>query len=425
MNGVRSALIAAALLATGPAIAMQPLEIFLKAARERNPEARQASANLSQQNAQALVALGRQLPGVSAEASYVRNRYHVLLTIPGAEPLETQKLNVWSGNVTLRVPLVDLASFQRITAANTNAEGFAHALESTRLAVEGQTVQDYFQLLANIALVSTAQNYLEVSRENLRLTQAKLRAGTATRLDVDRAVADVEQQVQQLASAQLQVALAARDLESTTSITPDTSSAQELTDDLHTEPELATFEANLPNVPSVAAAVSATRAAEQQAAAEKLALLPSVAGTFTEFGTNAPGFQPANWYWQAAITGTWAFDLTNVGNIHGSDAAADATRAQELRARLNAGDAIHRFWQTVAADIAQSRSARAQRDASVHAADQARVQYGAGTATQLDLLQAQRDAFRAEVTRIQDDANLLNARAQLRLSTGRSLLPQR
>jgi len=31
-------------------------------------------------------------------------------------------------------------------------------------------------------------------------------------------------------------------------------------------------------------------------------------------------------------------------------------------------------------------------------------------------------AFKAEVTRIQDDANLLNARAQLRLAAGMSLL---
>jgi outer membrane protein TolC len=423
MNALRVQLMTAALLAASPATAMQPLDVFIKAARERNPEAQQASANLAQQSAQALVALGRQLPGVSAEASYLRNQYHVVLDIPGVNPLEIQPLNVWSGNVALRVPLVDLASFRHIAAANTNAESFAHGLESTRLAVEGQTVQDYFQLLANIALVATAHNYLEVSRENLRLSEAKTRAGTATRLDVDRAVADVEQQVQQLAEAQLQVALVARNLETTTSITPDISSAQELTDDLHPEPDLAVLYANLRNVPSVAAAVFATRAAEQQADAEKLALLPSFAGTFTEFGTNAPGFQPSRWTWQAAITATWSFDLTNIGNIRSSDAAADATRAQELRVRLNAGDAIHRYWRTVAADIAQSRSARAQRDAAVHAADQARVQYRAGTATQLDLLQAQRDAFRAEVTRIQDDANLLNARAQLRLSTGRSLLP--
>ena len=411
-----------ALVAASPAMALQPLDVFIKAARERNPDAQQASATLAQQNAQALVALGRQLPGVFTRATYQRNQYEATVEFAGQTSV-IQPLVQRFADVVVTVPLIDLASFRRIAAANTNADSSAHALDATRLAVEGQTVQDYFQLLAAVALVATAQDYLSVSRENLRLTEAKLRAGTATRLDVDRAIADVEQQVQQLALAQLQVALVARDLQSTTSIAPDVSSAEELSDDLHAEPELSAFEVNLPNVPSVAAAAAGTRAAQQLAQAEKLALLPSIAGTFTEFGTNAPGFQPSRWYWQAAIFATWSFDLTNVGNIRASDATADASRARELRVRLEAADAIHRFWQTVAADIAQSRSARAQRDAAVHALEQARVQYRAGTATQLDLLQAQRDAFRAEVTRIQDDANLLNARAQLRLSTGRSLLP--
>jgi len=45
-----------------------------------------------------------------------------------------------------------------------------------------------------------------------------------------------------------------------------------------------------------------------------------------------------------------------------------------------------------------------------------------GTITQLDLLQAQRDAFNSEVSRIQADADLINARVQLRLSAGGSLL---
>src|SRR5262249_56192740 len=108
------------------------------------------------------------------------------------------------------------------------------------------------------------------------------------------------------------------------------------------------------------------------------------------------------------------------GNRRGSEAGAAGAGARELKARLNAGDAIPGYWNPVLANIAQSRSARAGRDASVHAAEQARVQYQAGTATQLDLLQAQRDAFRAEVTLLQTDANLLNARAQLRLAAGRS-----
>jgi outer membrane protein TolC len=368
-----------------------------------------------------LTALGRQLPGIALRGNYYRNQYETHITA-GGPPIVVQPKDQWAGTATLSVPLIDLASFQRIAAANTNADSYARRLEATRLSVEGQTVQDYYQLLANLALVTTAEQYLEVSRENLRITETKLRAGAATRLDVDRATADVETQVQQLASAQLQVALVARDLLSTTSVTPELSTRVELSDDLHPERELSYFENQLPGVPSVTAAVAATHAAEQQATAQKLALLPTIAGSFTEFATNAPGFEPSNWYWQIALTASWTFDLTNIGNIQSFNAAAAATHATEEKTRLSAGDAIHRYWQTVLAGIAQARSARAGRDAATHASEQARVQYLAGSATQLDLLQAQRDAFSAEVTRIQTDANLLNARAQLRLAAGRSLV---
>ena len=56
------------------------------------------------------------------------------------------------------------------------------------------------------------------------------------------------------------------------------------------------------------------------------------------------------------------------------------------------------------------------------AADSARDRYQAGATIQLELLQAQRDAFAADVSRIQADADLVNARAQLRLASGTSLL---
>src|SRR5262249_18628144 len=151
------------------------------------------------------------------------------------------------------------------------------------------------------ALVGVAQQYLEVSQENRRLTETKLRAGAATRLDLDRAVADVEAQVQQLASARLQVALVARDLESTTLVTPDITTTVELNDDLRRERELDSFENELPGVPSVKAAAAATHAAQQQSTAEKLALVPTIAGNFTENYANAPGFQPSHWWWQAGL----------------------------------------------------------------------------------------------------------------------------
>ena len=420
MSSARLSWIAAILVAASPARAIQPLEVFVAGARDRNPDAEKARASLSVQRAQADVELGKQLPGVTVRGGYDRNQYAASFDLAGKR-YALQPLNEWSGSATLSVPLIDLAAFARIAAARTNAESYAYTLEATLLAVESRTAQDYYQLLANRALVPVAEKYLEVSRENLRITQSKLSAGTATRLEVDRALADVEQQVQQLASARLQLALSARDLQSTTSIEPDISSEVELSDDLHSEPDLPLFEGELRNVPSVTAAAAGTRAAQQQAEAQRFALLPTISGYFTEYGTNAPGFQPSSWYWQTGVGFTWSFDLTSVANIRSGDAAAAAAQAQQTRTSLDAGDTIHRYWQTIRAGIAQSRSARAGRDAAVHASEQARVQYLAGTATQLDLLQAQRDAFAAEVTRIQDDANLLNARGQLRLATGRSL----
>ena len=73
----------------------------------------------------------------------------------------------------------------------------------------------------------------------------------------------------------------------------------------------------------------------------------------------------------------------------------------------------------------KSRSARAQAAAAKRAAELATDRYGAGAATQLDVTQAQRDAYLADASRIQADADLALARVQLRLSVGQSLTPGR
>jgi len=56
-----------------PSLALQPLEMFLAGARERNPDELEARATVLEQQGQALSALGRVLPGVAANGSYTRN----------------------------------------------------------------------------------------------------------------------------------------------------------------------------------------------------------------------------------------------------------------------------------------------------------------------------------------------------------------
>jgi len=241
-----------------PSLALQPVEAFVVGARQRNPDELEARANLSQQQAQADSTLGRVLPGVTARGSYTRNQYGSQIDIaqPGQPPQAVTLVprDQWDGTATLNVPLIDLAGFRRVSAAKTSAQASAHQLESTRLQVEGQVVQGYYQLVANIALVAASRSALDVSREGLRLAQARYQAGTAAALEVDRARADVEQQFQQLAAAELQVALAARALESASSVTPDLSATVPLSDDLRPEPELGTFETGLAGIAAVSAA---------------------------------------------------------------------------------------------------------------------------------------------------------------------------
>src|SRR5258708_9920662 len=117
--------IAAALLAGSPAMGLQPLEAFIAAAREQNPDAQRADANLAEQSAQADVSLGRQLPGVSVQASYLRNEYQVSLTLPTGQTFNLLPKNEWLGSANLPVPLVHLPNLCPIAAASTHAQHYA------------------------------------------------------------------------------------------------------------------------------------------------------------------------------------------------------------------------------------------------------------------------------------------------------------
>jgi outer membrane protein TolC len=406
----------AVVLLSPPAFALQPLEQFVRGARAHNPGNREAQAAGESAAAQAGEALGRALPGVSASAAYTRNQREVSFGGLVVTPRDQR-----DASITLTVPLVDLAKFAGIAAARRSAEAAAQRREATALEVEAEVVQGYYQLAADLALADAAHKQLEAVRVNLTLASEALKAGTATTLDAERASAEVERQAQQLTAAELAVTLAARALESRTGVAPDVATLPALEDDLHRERPLADFIGAGASTPVVRAAVASREAAERVATGQRLALLPAIGASATQRFTNATGFTGGyKDVWAAGISASWVFDTSSVFAIQARGADAAAARAREDATRLAAADAIHRTWSTIDASLARSRSARAQAQVSAHAAEIARTRYRSGLASQLDLIQAERDAFSAEATRIQSDADLLNARLQLRLAVGRS-----
>jgi outer membrane protein TolC len=416
-----------AVASAADASALQPLDEFLRGARSSNVDNLEALALKRQSRGQATAELGRALPGVELRGTYTRNEFETTLDFPalaGAPPTRvviTPKDQL-DGTATLDVPLVDLSSWARIAAARTNARAASTEAVSTDLRVQSFVAQEYHQLVANLALAEAARRSLEVARESLRIAQSREEAGAVGPLDVDRAQGEVERNVQQVASAELEVAVVARALESATGITPDLAGAAPLGDDLHEEPPLGQFQPADDRIPGIAAAMQTRAAFEQQARAQRLTLLPRLSGAVTQRWTDAEGFAGREAWWTAVVGLTWNFDLSTIGNIRAQDAAAQAARAREQRVRLAARDEIHRNWVAVRTNIARGRSARVQAEVSARAAQRALNRYQVGEAAQLDLLQAQRDAFAAEAARIQAYADLVNSRAQLRLAAGESLL---
>ena len=150
--------------------------------------------------------------------------------------------------------------------------------------------QNYYQLVANLALVGASREALEVARASLRIAEERHEAGATALLDVDRARAEVERNVQQLAAAELQVSLDARALQSLTAIAPALEGeVRPLADDLHEEPPLERFQPPEAELPAIAAARQRSAAADQQARAQRLALVPSLAASVTERVTSAEG----------------------------------------------------------------------------------------------------------------------------------------
>ncbi len=420
------AVFAGALSWTSTAVALQPIDIFLRGAQQSNVDYKLAQASRWQIETTLERSWGDVIPRIEVRGTYTRNQYDIPFeaTLPSGQTrtVVIQPYDQLDGSIKASVPLLDLRKFAMVAINQQQVRAARFDEDASFLQVQSAVAQNYYQLVANMALVEASQSALSVARSSLDLTQERLHAGSAASLDVDRARSEVERQVQQLASSELGLALAAQTLTSMTDVIPDIGHPEPLNDDLHMEQPIDTFTPEGNKHPSLAGARETTELSLRGVRASQLVLVPAVDLSFSERFTNATAFTNGHEaLWAAALTLRWDLDLSKVADIHAAEAQYAAAQQQERKARLQVADNIHRAWHTVLANIARSRSARVQAEVSREAATLAQDRYRVGSSTQLDLLQAQRDAFSAEVTRIQADADLVNSRLQLQVLAGRRI----
>jgi outer membrane protein len=412
---------AAVLLLGTPAHAIQPLAAFIDSANDANTDLQVARVTTEQRDAEAQRAGGALLPSFTAQGVYTRNQYEVSFPAsaigggrPGGGTITILPQNQLDASLTLSVPIIDVASWERRSAAQATLDGAKADVEANRAEVARRVAQAYYQLLGNEALLLAAQRALELSRANAALVTDRKAGGTATELDLQRANADVSRAEQDLSAARFAVIMSRRSLETLSGLAAEPSKEFPV-DDLHEEAPLEQWLSGTSRLPSVRSAEAAQRSARASSSAASATWLPTLTASAQERITNAPSLTLHNEYYLLQATATWKLDATLPASVRAQRAAA-ATSAVKLRAaKRNADDAVFRDFYQVESSVEKSRSAREQVKASGVATELARDRFLGGLATQLDVLQSEQDLFRAEVARIQADADLAYARVALRL----------
>ena len=411
--------VALVLASASPAWATQPLQDFLQRAEVQNFDVRESNATERQRGSEADAVLGRLTPAVSARGVYTRNQTEVSAQLPGAtEELVITPLDQAEAIFLLDVPIVDLANYHRYKAAKAIAKSSSEQRDATFIDVSRSVARAYYTFIGASALVISAQRSIAAAQDNLNLVSERRSAGAATELDYERAASAVARAQQDLADAELGVALAGRALSTLSGLEPQPALEYPPEDDLHAEGPLQNWLTRAADTPAVRVAQQQHEAVQQNRKAANRALLPTLTGSANERISNATGFSGRASSYQLQLILGWRLDYSLVATTNAQDAALDAQTVRLERSRRAAEDATFEAYARVNNGISNSRSSRVEAQSATRAAELASTRYDAGVATQLDVTEAQRDAFLATAARIQSDAELAYARVALRLAVG-------
>jgi len=392
------------------------LDDALRLAREHNRDLRWARARLAEADAAVALARSALLPTAAAQGKYTHNYKQVEIDImPGAEPIVIQQGEALDAVVTATVPLVVPPAYAQLAAARRSERASEATFDATEATVLLGVAQAFFASAGTDELVVARRDAVAVATETFDVAKARVAAQLANQVDSTRAETALVRAQQDLAEAENARAAAYRALATllgtrepitvapSTDAPPDLEGAQAL----ERRPELRAQRATI-------AAADAT----VQAAGWRWAPTLSAFGNLR--GTNYAGFSGDKYSWAVGLQLDWLlFD----------GGARDAQRHQAAAQRSEAAERLAQLEDQVGDEVANARGTLATKRKGVTAAQRAvdlaretlrlvRAQYDAGTAKQLDVLQAQDTLVAAEVGLAQAHFDLALAGLQLQRAAG-------
>lgn len=388
------------------------LQQLITLALENNRDLRVAILNIEAARAQYQIQRSNQFPAINAGITGQRQ------TTGKDQPISSLY------QAGLSVSAFELDFFSRVRnlsdAALAQFLATEEARKTAQISLIAQVANTYLTFLADEELLSLTQQTLKTREESLRLTNLRFENGVSSKLDLQQAVSLVEQARTTLAQAQRQ---RAQDLNLLTLLI-----GQTIPDNLPAGATLATT--NLPDLPAGMPSDLLTtrpdiRSAEQQLIAANANIGAARANYFPRITlTGSAGtasselsglFKSGTFGWTfapQAILPLFDFGRTRAG-VESARAQRDITVAQYEKSIQTA---FREVADALAGQATYSEQLRAQQAVAAAETDRfnlSDLRYRNGTASYLDLLDAQRSLFTAQQQAIQ--ANLLRLQNQVTL----------
>lgn len=420
--------VAALLLLAAPAWAASPtLGEYLAAAKKNNPQRRISRADVLNAEAARTEALAAVLPTVSAQGNYTWNQYETKVKVgPAAtdvaiiSPHEQR-----DASLSARVPLFDGPALARYRASRVSA---AAVLEDDRVSEQELALsvsRAFYGAIAAQELVRAAERSKAAAEQNAKIVRTRVDAGTATALFAQRAELELSRDDQVLIDAKRAWLIARRQL-STLSGLPEPDSVTPTAESKAAVPAEDVWQKTAiekrPELASIQRRLEVAKLARQ---ASWLQYAPVLFAHGTERYTNATGFTGHETQWNVGLTADWLLIEFGQRAGEGRKAKAEVLRANANleRERAAVQDDVHSAWLDLDAGAAKVEAARRGADVARRSAEEVRTRFGAGTATQLDVIQSERDLLTAEVDRIRAEADVALARLALQRAAGQEIQP--
>jgi len=401
------------------------LDELIDEALANNPDVSIAAARVAEARAGLRIANADRLPSIDVRSDATRTKDSEILSVPGFE--RTRTLYTVQGAVAYELDF--WGRYQRASeAARAQLLATEYGREATKLSLTGAVARRYFALLASAQQLARARATLADREEALRLEQLRFDAGESDELTLKRAEADTAATRTRVHQLELELTRNSNALGVLLGRPP-----RELVDNAIVARTMQLVDAPLlpPSLPSAVLTrrpdIGAAEAALQAAAADigvaRALLFPRISLTGV-FGSVSPElsdlFTTPMEAWSA--TGGLLQPIFQGGRLRANVARTEAVRAQRQGEYVRTVQVA--FREVLDAlrgqgQIAGVREASAQQVAALERATElAQLRYDQGDIAYLELLDARRTLFQAEIDLIAARRDALLNAVDLALAVG-------